>query len=52
LLWSYLHHFCAGVRFLLLDLDVGGELKAARRSSVAVLVVSLALTAIIGARLW
>lgn len=52
LLWSYLHHFCAGIRFLLLDLDIGGELKAARQSSVAVLVVSLALTLIIGARLW
>jgi succinate dehydrogenase / fumarate reductase cytochrome b subunit len=52
LLWSYLHHFCAGIRFLLLDLDIGGELKAARQSSVVVLVVSLALTLIIGARLW
>ena len=52
LLWAYLHHFCAGIRFLLLDLDIGGELKAARQSSVVVLVVSLALTLIIGARLW
>jgi succinate dehydrogenase / fumarate reductase cytochrome b subunit len=52
LLWSCLHHFFAGIRFLLLDLDIGGELRAARQSSVAVLVVSLALTLIIGARLW
>ncbi|MEO8740859.1 MAG: succinate dehydrogenase, cytochrome b556 subunit [Casimicrobiaceae bacterium] len=52
MLWSYLHHFCAGIRFLLLDLDIGGELKAARQSSVVVLVVSLSLTLIIGARLW
>ena len=52
LIWAYLHHFCAGIRFLLLDLDRGIELKQARQSSVMVLVVSLALTLIIGARLW
>ena len=52
LLWAYLHHFCAGIRFLLLDLDRGIQLKQARQSSVIVLVVSLALTLIIGARLW
>ncbi len=51
-LWAYLHHFFAGIRFLLLDMLKGIELAAARRSSVAVLAVSLALTLIIGARLW
>ena len=52
LLWAFLHHLCAGVRHLFLDIDVGVELKAARRSAVAVFAVSLALTAFIGARLW
>ncbi len=52
MLWSYLHHFCAGVRFLLLDLQQGIELGPARQSSIAVLVVSLALTVAIGVRLW
>jgi succinate dehydrogenase / fumarate reductase cytochrome b subunit len=52
LLWAYLHHFFAGIRFLLLDTLQGIELPSARRSSVAVLAVSLALTLIIGARLW
>jgi succinate dehydrogenase / fumarate reductase cytochrome b subunit len=51
-LWAYLHHFCAGIRYLLLDLDRGVDLPAARRSSTIVLVVSLALTLIVGARLW
>ena len=51
-LWAYLHHFFAGIRFLLLDTLQGIELASARRSSVAVLAVSLALTLIIGARLW
>src|SRR4051812_45723911 len=27
--WAYSHHFCAGIRFLLLDVDVGINLKAA-----------------------
>jgi succinate dehydrogenase / fumarate reductase, cytochrome b subunit len=52
LIWAYLHHFCAGIRFLLLDLDQGIQLKQARQSSVVVLVASLAMTLIIGARLW
>jgi succinate dehydrogenase cytochrome b subunit len=51
-LWAYLHHFCAGIRYLLLDTLTGIELASARRSSVVVLAVSLALTAIVGARLW
>jgi succinate dehydrogenase / fumarate reductase, cytochrome b subunit len=52
LTWSYLHHFCAGIRFLLLDIERGIELPAARRSSVIVLIVSIALTLVVGARLW
>ena len=51
-IWAYCHHFCAGIRFLLLDLNKGIELRQARASSVVVLVVSLALTAVFGARLW
>jgi succinate dehydrogenase / fumarate reductase cytochrome b subunit len=52
LAWAYLHHFCAGIRFLLLDLHIGTELRPLRQSSFAVLIVSLVLTAIVGARLW
>jgi succinate dehydrogenase / fumarate reductase cytochrome b subunit len=51
-LWAYLHHFFAGIRFLLLDMLKGIELASGRRSSVTVLAASLALTLIIGARLW
>jgi len=50
--WAFLHHFCAGIRHLLLDLHVGVELAPARRSSVVVFVVSLALTLIAGVKLW
>jgi succinate dehydrogenase / fumarate reductase cytochrome b subunit len=51
-IWALLHHLCAGIRHLFLDIDVGTSLHAARRSAFAVLVVSLALTVSIGVRLW
>ena len=51
-IWAYCHHFCAGIRFLLLDLNRGIELRQTRRSSLVVLLVSLALTAWFGAKLW
>ena len=52
LLWAYLHHFCAGIRFLLLDLHIGGDLQPARNSARLVLIVSLVLTVLIGVKLW
>ncbi len=52
LLWAYLHHFCAGIRFLLLDMHKGLELQAARNSARIVVVVSLVLTVLIGVKLW
>jgi succinate dehydrogenase / fumarate reductase cytochrome b subunit len=53
LIWFYMHHFCAGIRYLLLDLHKGVELEAARLSSKVVFLVSIALTLIIGAKvLW
>jgi succinate dehydrogenase / fumarate reductase cytochrome b subunit len=50
--WALLHHLCAGIRHLFLDIDVGASLHAAKRSAFAVLVVSLALTASIAVRIW
>lgn len=52
LIWCYCHHFCAGIRFLLLDVHKGLDKETARRTSVAVIVAGLALTALFGARLW
>ena len=51
-IWAYLHHFCAGIRFLLLDVHIGAKLGAARKPSGAVIAISLVLTVIIGVRLW
>jgi succinate dehydrogenase / fumarate reductase cytochrome b subunit len=50
--WAYLHHFFAGIRFLLIDMDIGVDLPQARYSSYAVFAVSILLTAFIGWRLW
>jgi len=52
LVWAYCHHLCAGIRFVLLDLHKGVDKASARRSSIVVLIVSLALTAYFGAKLW
>jgi len=52
LLWAFLHHFCMGIRILLIDIGMGTELQAARASAKAVMAVSLALTVILGVKLW
>jgi succinate dehydrogenase / fumarate reductase cytochrome b subunit len=52
LIWAYLHHLIAGVRYLLLDRHVGIQKAASRTSAKAVLVVSLALTAILALKLF
>ncbi|WP_333842646.1 succinate dehydrogenase, cytochrome b556 subunit [Pelomicrobium sp.] len=52
LVWAFLHHFFAGLRYLAIDLHYGVELAAARASAKAVLAASLALTLILGAILW
>lgn len=52
LLWGYLHHLCAGVRCLMLDLDWGVGLEAARVTSLLVFVVSITLSVVVGVVLW
>jgi succinate dehydrogenase / fumarate reductase cytochrome b subunit len=51
LLWAFLHHFCMGIRILLIDIHIGVEKEQAHASAVAVMVVSLALTLIFGLKL-
>ena len=52
LIWAYCHHFCAGIRYLFLDLDKGGDLATARLTSWIVLAVSIVMTLFLGAKLW
>lgn len=52
LIWGFMHHLAAGVRFLALDLHLGIDKAPSRASAHAVLGVSLALTAVAGLRLF
>ena len=52
LIWSFLHHFCAGIRYLLLDLEIGVEKSESNRSAIFVLIVGIALTAAVGLKLF
>ncbi|MEI7843858.1 MAG: succinate dehydrogenase, cytochrome b556 subunit [Gallionellaceae bacterium] len=52
LLWSFLHHFFAGLRYLAIDFRWASSLKMARATSYWVMGVSLLLTLLIGAKLW
>ena len=46
-IWALLHHLMAGLRHLLLDLQIGNDLILARFSSKTVLFVSFILTTIV-----
>jgi succinate dehydrogenase / fumarate reductase cytochrome b subunit len=52
LVWGFLHHFFAGLRYLAMDMDYGLDLDKTRRSSKLVMVFSLGLTVLIGGWLW
>ena len=52
LIWAFLHHLFAGLRYLALDLHWGVELDKARASSKLVLAASLILTIVLGVQLW
>ncbi|MEF9943364.1 MAG: succinate dehydrogenase, cytochrome b556 subunit [Burkholderiaceae bacterium] len=52
LIWGFLHHLVAGLRFLVLDLHIGVEKTAAASSARVVLGVSLALTALAAIKLF
>ncbi|HEU0199241.1 MAG TPA: succinate dehydrogenase, cytochrome b556 subunit [Burkholderiaceae bacterium] len=51
-IWSFLHHFFAGIRYLLLDLHIGIEKEPANRSALIVFALSLPLTLLAGLKLF
>ena len=51
LVWAFLHHFCMGLRILLIDMHIGVEKEQARASAKAVLAVSLVMTLVLGFKL-
>jgi succinate dehydrogenase / fumarate reductase, cytochrome b subunit len=52
LIWAFLHHLVAGVRYLVLDLHVGLDLEQARRNALAVYLVTLPLTLVAALKLF
>lgn len=52
LIWAFLHHFCAGIRYLLLDLEIGVEKADANRSAIVVFFLGITLTAVVGLKLF
>lgn len=46
-LWALVHHFFAGIRFLLLDIDIGISRPASRRSAWLVNILSLVIAALL-----
>lgn len=52
LVWAIMHHMCAGVRFLFLDIHKGIDRATAQKTAKIVLLVSLILTAVLGVMIW
>ena len=53
LIWGYLHHFCAGLRHLWMDVSHSAVNKEFGKSSaIVVLVLSVGLTVLLGAKLF
>ena len=52
LLWAFMHHSIAGIRYLLLDRHVGIQKEASRTSATAVLVVTGVLTLAVALKLF
>lgn len=50
--WAYLHHFCAGLRHVIMDNHIGVDKDSARKSAVAVLAVSITLAALVALKLF
>lgn len=51
-LWAFIHHLFAGIRFLLIDAHIGVNLKSARHSSKIVLIGAAATAFVLGIALW
>ncbi len=52
LIWAYLHHFIAGVRHLYMDSFHAVTKEFGKSSAIVTLVLSIGLTAVLGAKLF
>lgn len=51
-LTAFIYHFVAGIRHLLMDVNIGIELKSGRVTAILTLLVSLTLIILAGIWLW
>lgn len=51
-MWAWLHHLFAGLRFLLLDMELGIEARTARRSAVWTGALALVTAVLLMGVLW
>lgn len=51
-LWAFIHHMFAGIRFLLIDAHIGVELQTARKSARIVLIAAAVTAFVLGIALW
>ena len=47
-LWALMHHLLAGIRYLLIDFDIGVDKESGRKSATAVMVIAPLLALAIG----
>jgi succinate dehydrogenase / fumarate reductase cytochrome b subunit len=52
LVWAYLHHFCAGIRHLFMDVHFALDKDSSRRTAIGVFAISLPLTLLVGLKLF
>ena len=52
LAWAFLHHLCAGVRHLIMDLHIGMSKEASKTSALVVFAASISLTALVALKVF
>lgn len=52
LCWAYLHHLCAGIRHLFMDVHFGLNKEQAKKSAAVVFAISLPLSALVALKLF
>jgi succinate dehydrogenase / fumarate reductase cytochrome b subunit len=50
--WGYLHHFCGGIRHLIMDAHIGLSKEESRKSAHMVFIVSVPLTLMVALKLF
>ncbi len=50
--WAFLHHLCAGVRHLFMDLHLGMSKESSKNSAIAVFAVSITLTLLVAYKIF